>query len=64
MRTGILEVMPDGFGFIRCDNFLPGDNDVYVAPSQIKRFRLKTGDYVTGRVREKEKMKNSVLYII
>ena len=35
---GILEVMPDGFGFIRSDNFLPGENDVYVAPSQIRRF--------------------------
>lgn len=35
-RTGILEVMPDGFGFIRCDNYLPGDDDVYVSPSQIK----------------------------
>ena len=65
MRTGILEVMPDGFGFIRCDNFLPGDNDVYVAPSQIKRFRLKTGDYVTGRVREKrENEKFGALYYL
>ncbi len=45
---GILEVMPDGFGFIRCDNFLPGDDDVYVAPSQIKRFKLKTGDIISG----------------
>lgn len=51
--SGILEVMPDGFGFIRCENFLPGENDVYVAPSQIKRFRLKTGDYVTGNTRIK-----------
>ena len=40
--NGILEVMPDGFGFIRCENFLPGENDVYVAPSQIRRFNLKT----------------------
>ena len=39
--NGILEVMPDGFGFIRCENFLPGENDVYVAPSQIRRFNLK-----------------------
>ena len=45
---GILEVMPDGFGFIRCANYLPGDDDVYVAPSQIKRFRLKTGDIICG----------------
>lgn len=64
-RTGILEVMPDGFGFIRCDNYLPGDDDVYVAPSQIKRFRLKTGDFVTGRVREKrENEKFGALYYV
>lgn len=64
-RTGILEVMPDGFGFIRCDNYLPGDDDVYVAPSQIKRFRLKTGDFVTGRVREKrEGEKFGALYYV
>ena len=43
---GILEVMPDGFGFIRSENFLPGENDVYVAPSQIRRFGLKTGDII------------------
>ncbi len=51
--SGILEVMPDGFGFIRSNNYLPGDSDVYVAPSQIKRFRLKTGDIVTGNTRIK-----------
>ncbi len=51
--SGILEVMPDGFGFIRSANYLPGDNDVYVAPSQIKRFKLKTGDIVTGNTRIK-----------
>ncbi len=51
--SGILEVMPDGFGFIRSANYLPGENDVYVAPSQIKRFRLKTGDIVTGNTRIK-----------
>ena len=64
VKTGILEVMPDGFGFIRCDNYLPGDDDVYVAPSQIKRFHLKTGDFVTGQVREKEKLKSLELCII
>ena len=64
-KTGILEVMPDGFGFIRCDNYLPGDDDVYVSPSQIKRFRLKTGDFVTGRVREKrEGEKFGALYYL
>lgn len=50
---GILEVMPDGFGFIRCENFLPGDNDVYVAPSQIRRFNMKTGDMLRGNRRVK-----------
>lgn len=64
-RTGILEVMPDGFGFIRCDNYLPGEDDVYVAPSQIRRFRLKTGDIITGRVREKrENEKFGALYYL
>ncbi len=48
---GILEVMAEGFGFIRCENYLPGENDVYVAPSQIRRFNLKTGDILTGKVR-------------
>ena len=51
--NGILEVMPDGFGFIRCENFLPGENDVYVAPSQIRRFNLKTGDIIIGNRRIK-----------
>ncbi len=51
--NGILEVMPDGFGFIRCENFLPGENDVYVAPSQIRRFNMKTGDIVRGNRRVK-----------
>ena len=50
---GILEVMPDGFGFLRSQNFLPGENDVYVSPSQIRRFSLKTGDMVTGFIRTK-----------
>ena len=50
---GILEVMQDGFGFIRSDNYLPGENDVYVSPAQIRRFGLKTGDILTGNTRIK-----------
>ena len=50
---GILEVMPDGYGFIRCENYLPGDGDVYVSPTQIRRFNLKTGDIVCGNTRIK-----------
>ena len=50
---GILEVMPDGFGFIRCENYLPGENDVYVAPGQIRRFGLKTGDILEGMTKVK-----------
>ena len=50
---GILEVMTDGFGFLRSDNFLPGEDDVYVSPSQIRRFNLKTGDMVEGNKRDK-----------
>ncbi|MGN1276092.1 MAG: transcription termination factor Rho [Floccifex sp.] len=52
MAYGILEVM-DGYGFIRCDNYLTGENDVYVSASQIRRFRLKTGDMLLGKMREK-----------
>ena len=51
--NGILEVLSEGYGFIRSENFLPGENDVYVAPSQIRRFGLKTGDVVVGNTRVK-----------
>ena len=53
MANGILEVMQDGFGFIRCANYMPGENDIYVAPSQIRRFGLKTGDIIVGNIRVK-----------
>lgn len=63
--NGILEVMPDGFGFIRCENFLPGDNDVYVAPSQIRRFNMKTGDIIRGsrRVKSATEKFAALLYV-
>jgi len=51
--NGILEVLADGYGFIRSENFLPGDDDVYVSPSQIRRFGLRTGDIVCGNKRVK-----------
>ncbi len=51
--NGILEVLPDGYGFIRCENFMPGENDVYVSPSQIRKFNLKTGDILYGNTRIK-----------
>lgn len=62
---GILEVMPDGYGFIRCENYLPGDHDVYVAPSQIRRFGLKTGDVLEGntRVRTQGEKFAALLYV-
>ena len=50
---GILEVMQDGFGFIRSDNYMPGENDIYVSPSQIRRFGLRTGDMLRGNTRLK-----------
>ena len=50
---GILEVLPDGYGFIRSANYLPGENDVYVSPSQIRKFGLKTGDIIAGNTRVK-----------
>ena len=62
---GILEVMPEGFGFIRSANYLPGDNDVYVSPSQIRRFSLKTGDILEGNTRIKTQSEkfSALLYI-
>ncbi len=54
VANGILEVMQDGYGFIRCENYLPGENDVYVAPSLIRKFNLKTGDILTGACRAKK----------
>lgn len=64
-KEGILEVMPDGFGFIRCDNFLPGENDVYVSPTQIRRFNLKTGDIIVGntRIRNQNEKFCALLYV-
>ena len=52
-KKGILEVMSEGYGFIRCDNFLPGENDVYVAPQFIRRFGLRSGDIIEGNLRIK-----------
>jgi len=62
---GILEVMPDGYGFIRCENYLPGENDVYVAPSQIRRFGLKTGDILRGnkRIKTQSEKFSALLFI-
>lgn len=62
---GILEVMPDGFGFIRSDNYMPGDSDVYVSPSQIRRFGLKTGDIIRGNTRVKSATEkfSAILYL-
>lgn len=63
--SGILEVMPDGYGFIRCENYLPGENDVYVAPSQIRRFGLKTGDILRGnkRIKTQQEKFSALLFI-
>lgn len=62
---GILEVMSDGFGFIRGENFLPTEDDVYVAPSQIRRFNLKTGDIIQGsrRIKTATEKFAALLYI-
>src|SRR5215212_2215598 len=50
---GVLETLPDGFGFLRAPdyNYLPGPDDIYVSPSQIRRFMLRTGDTVEGQIR-------------
>ncbi len=49
--AGILEIHPDGYGFLRAENYLPGNHDVYVSSAQIRRFNLRTGDYVVGKTR-------------
>ncbi|WP_394347502.1 transcription termination factor Rho [Xylanivirga thermophila] len=62
---GVLEVLPDGYGFLRSDNYLPGNRDVYISQSQIRRFNLQTGDLVTGKTRparEGEKFQ-ALLYV-
>ena len=51
--NGILEVMPEGFGFIRSDNYMPGEKDIYVSPAQIRKFGLKTGDIIIGPIRKR-----------
>lgn len=48
---GVLEVLPDGYGFLRIENYLPSDKDIYISPSQIRRFRLRTGDMISGNIR-------------
>ena len=50
---GVLEILPDGFGFLRAPdyNYLPGPDDIYISPSQIRRFNLRTGDVVSGQIR-------------
>lgn len=48
---GILEILPDGYGFLRTENYMPGNRDVYISQSQIRRFSLKTGDLVSGKTR-------------
>ncbi len=63
--SGIIEVMPDGYGFIRSNHYLPGENDVYVSPSQIRRFGLKTGDILEGNTRVKTQTEkfSALLYL-
>ena len=62
---GILEVMQDGYGFIRSANYLPGENEVYVSPSQIRRFNLKTGDILEGntRIKTQQEKFSALLYL-
>ncbi|MCL2421849.1 MAG: transcription termination factor Rho [Defluviitaleaceae bacterium] len=64
---GVLEVLPDGYGFLRTNNFLPGTDDIYLSPSQIRRFNLKTGDLVMGSTRvdnkEGDKKQSALMYV-
>ena len=65
MADGILEVLSEGYGFIRCENFLPGENDVYVSPAQIRKFNLKTGDIIRGpkKVKTQNEKFSALLYL-
>ena len=65
VANGILEIMGDGYGFIRSANYLPGENDVYVSPSQIRRYNLKTGDIVCGNMKVKTSTEkfSALLYV-
>ena len=65
VRTGILEVLQEGYGFIRCDNYLPGEEDVYVSPALIRKYQLRTGDILEGniRVRNQNEKFGALLYI-
>ncbi|QQK07913.1 transcription termination factor Rho [Miniphocaeibacter halophilus] len=63
--SGILDILPDGYGFLRSDGYNSGDEDIYVPPVQVRRFRLKTGDFIVGLTREKkEKEKFSPLIYV
>ena len=64
-KTGILEVMAEGYGFVRCDNYLPGEADVYVSPAMIRRFGLRTGDILVGntRIKNQNEKFSALLYI-
>ena len=65
VANGILEVMPDGYGFIRCENYMPGENDVYVSPAQIRKLNLKSGDIIEGniRIRTQNEKFGALLYV-
>ena len=54
VAEGLLEVLAEGYGFIRSDNYMSGDKDIYVSPSQIRKFRLRTGDVIRGPIRRKQ----------
>jgi len=58
--SGILEITSEGYGFLRVDNYTPGSDDVYVSPSQIRRFSMRTGDEILGQVRL-QKMESDIM---
>ena len=62
---GVLETLPDGFGFLRAPdyNYLPGPDDIYVSPSQIRRFNLRTGDIVSGRFDHPKKASDTLRFL-
>ncbi len=63
ITSGILEMHADGFGFLRSANFEPDENDVYVSPTMIRKFRLRAGDFICGKLKENENKNDSLIYI-
>lgn len=64
LTTGVLEILPDGYGFLRCENYLPGNKDVYVPPQFVRRFNLRPGDLISGPSRVQRDNGSQAIFFI